>query len=379
MSEAPTCSAHMAPVGPVVGRPRSRPDDGMIGNVKTDTADEARSPAPRRSRPLANLSRYVAVALVLVVLGALVGAGYVVTGTHWSGAAGSKHPRLSNGCAYTERGIPACGAYLGAAIGGNSDPAPFEKDMGQQLGVRRTYYSAGQVLRAVKTAQADLAAGRLPWISFKLPASWAQMAGGAGDEWARDLSRQLAELDGPVWVAFHHEPEGDGPIGDWTRTQERLGPIVRRTAPNLAFTIILTGWNQLRGPPEYSLASIWPDTKVDVAGFDVYDHEYTVKDGVLRTDPFDIKSEYFEPIADFVKSRGSHWGLAETGYSDRAAQHDKDWIRRTYGELKATGGIAMAYFNSRLNSTQASVLENASKQADFKAALKGSATLPSSR
>ena len=33
-------------------------------------------------------------------------------------------------------------------------------------------------------AKTDLAERRLPWISFKLPYSWADMATGKGDAWA---------------------------------------------------------------------------------------------------------------------------------------------------------------------------------------------------
>ena len=49
------------------------------------------------------------------------------------------------------------------------------------------------------------------------------------------------QLDGPVWLAFHHEPEGDGDLRAWTAMQARLAPIVRETAPNVAYSIILTG------------------------------------------------------------------------------------------------------------------------------------------
>ena len=119
--------------------------------------------------------------------------------------------------------------------------------MGQQLGVRRTYWGATQVDSAVKIAKTDLAAGRLPWISFKLPYGWADMAAGKGDAWIRDLATKLSKLNGPVWLAFHHEPEGDGDIKQWTAMQARLAPIVRSTAPNVAYSIVLTGWHQLYG------------------------------------------------------------------------------------------------------------------------------------
>ncbi len=130
---------------------------------------------------------------------------------------------LDNGCAYNQRGIPSCGTLLGAAYGSNSDPVDWERQMGHRLGVHRTYFDGSEVDEAVAQARADLAHQRIPWISFKLPHSWGAMAAGEGDAWALDLSRQLARLPGPVWVAFHHEPEGDGNVEDWTAMQTRLG------------------------------------------------------------------------------------------------------------------------------------------------------------
>ena len=38
-------------------------------------------------------------------------------------------PLLSNGCAYSLRGIPGCGAYLGQAYGSNTDPTSLEADL----------------------------------------------------------------------------------------------------------------------------------------------------------------------------------------------------------------------------------------------------------
>ena len=64
-------------------------------------------------------------------------------------------------------------------------------------------------------------------------------------------------LNGPVWLAFHHEPEGDGAIQDWRRMQEHLTPIVRAHR-NLAMTVIVTGWNQFYGESKYRLKNIWP-------------------------------------------------------------------------------------------------------------------------
>lgn len=259
---------------------------------------------------------------------------------------------LSNGCTYTSRGLPSCGAYLGAAYGSNSDPAPMEAATGHRLGVRRTYYQAYQVDKAVSVAKGDLAAGRLPWISFKLPYSWEDMVAGKGDAWALDLAQRLKGLGGPVWVAFHHEPEKDGDITAWRRMQERLAPLVRSAAPNVAYTVVVTGWNQLYGPSEFRFANLWPrGVKIDVAGFDIYNFYGTRRsDGTLITSPDRIKADYFDKIGAWAKDNDVAWGLAETGLTDTAFEADPAWLPRTLAELVETGGVAMAYFNTELNS-----------------------------
>ncbi|MBS4752889.1 cellulase family glycosylhydrolase [Nocardioides sp. zg-ZUI104] len=284
--------------------------------------------------------------------------------------------RLTNGCTTSERGIPSCGTLVGAAYGSNTDPAPLEEQLGAHLGIRRTYYTSGQVDKAVATAEADLAADRLPWISFKLPYSWADMAAGEGDDWARDLATRLAALDGPVWVAFHHEPEGDGDIQEWRKMQERLAPIVRKSAPNVAFTVITTGWHQFYGDPEYSLAKIWPrDVKIDVAGFDIYQSYGVVKAGKTRSRWTDLGTSYFAKIAEWAKANDVAWGLAETGVTNTAAAVRPEEIPRTVALMRTYGGIAYTYFDTTLNSIAPWALTTAAKRSAFAEALKAAPAL----
>lgn len=277
---------------------------------------------------------------------------------------------LSNGCAVSQRGIPACGAFFGTALGANDDPSKLEALAGQQLGVRRTFWHGGQVTAAVRTAQADLASGRLPWISFKLPHSWADMASGRGDDWALDLAQRLAALDGPVWVAFHHEPETDGNIAEWTKLQERLSPIVRDAAPNVAYTVILTGWHQTDGDTaKYGLDLIMPRTKVDVVGFDVYNRYGTAASN--RQAPYDLRTEFFEPLSKWAKKHDMAWAVGETGYTDATAAADPRWLQKTYDDLVDLGGIAMSYFSSSLNATGDWLLDTPDRQDQFVKVLRG--------
>ena len=283
---------------------------------------------------------------------------------------------LSDGCRLNQRGVGKCAPLVGAAHGSNTEPSALEASLGQRLGVRRTYWNGAKVDAAVATAKADVAAGRIPWISFKLPYSWAEMAAGKGDAWTKDLTAKLATIKGPVWVAFHHEPEGDGPIEDWKKMQERLGPIVRNGAPNVAFTVVLTGWNQWYGQTQYRIENIWPNTTVDIAGFDIYCFYATWKNGKFRTGEESLKEDYFDKVSAWAKSKGVAWGLAETGLTDAASKDFPHWLETTYKEIQATGGIAMTYFDTTLNTDDSYNLTGGQKNLDFAAALKMSPTFP---
>ncbi len=282
---------------------------------------------------------------------------------------------LTNGCSYTLRGIPKCGVLLGAAYGSNTEPLEWERSMGHPLGVRRTYWAGDDVAQAVTTAQRDLRQHRLPWMSFKLPYSWEQMRDGLGDAWALDLANRMSRVDGPVWLAFHHEPEGDGDIQAWRAMQARLAPIVRGAAPNVAYTIILTGWTQLHGDARYSFDSIWPQgTEIDVAGFDVYDKYGVVRNGSRSNLATDFDGDYYKAFERFAEKQDLVWAIAETGHTDRSADVRTDWVLRNYMSVLKHGGVAIAYFNSTLNSIAPWRLTGA-KEEEFATTLRMTPTL----
>ena len=223
--------------------------------------------------------------------------------------------KLTNGCAYSTRGIPSsCAAFLGSAYNSNTDPTSWESSMGQQLGVHRTYCGASQVDLGRQDGQDRPRRPPVPWISFKLPYSWGDMAAGKGDAWARDLATKLSQLDGPVWLAFHHEPEGDGDIKQWTAMQARLAPLVRSVAPNVAYSIVLTGWHEFFGDAQYKLDNIMPkNTKIDLLGLDVYNRYGAPTNGKIQTTRSNLDSDYFAPTSAWAKAHDMAWGVAESG------------------------------------------------------------------
>jgi hypothetical protein len=111
----------------------------------------------------------------------------------------------------------------------------------------------------------------------------------------------------------------------------------------------LTGWHELFGDAQYRLANIWPNTKIDIAGFDPYNWYGTVKsNGVIDTKQVDMKKDYFDPISTWADSKGMAWAVAEIGYTNTAHEVDPTWLPRTFAGLKADHGIAMTYFNTPL-------------------------------
>lgn len=258
--------------------------------------------------------------------------------------------RLDNGCRLSERGLPrGCGTLFGSSLTWNGDPTTWESQLGDHLGVRRTYWSASQVDAAVRNVKADVAAGRIPWISFKAPLSWSEMAAGAGDAWATDLATQLAAVDGPVYLAIHHEPEKDGDITQWTAMQEHLAPLIRAKAPNVAYSIIVTGWNAFYGSdPSLRLEAEFPNTQIDLIGLDVY-NKYGNADGVMVHT--DMKARFYDLLAPFAEAHGAAWGIAETGYTPAASADYPAWVSDSYDQMVASGGAVMSYWNSTMNDT----------------------------
>jgi hypothetical protein len=316
----------------------------------------------RRPLPTIRLLLSLGLAVVTAVTVALVGPASS------SDAASST---LSNGCAVSARGIPSCGAYVGAAYGSNTDPASWESSMGRTLGVHRTYWSSSQVAGAVKSATTDAAKHRIPWMSFKVPYSWKDMAAGKGDAWAKDLATRMKSTGGPVWIAMVHEPENDGgDIQQWKAMQAHLAPIMRAAAPNLGYSIILMGYHEFHGDAKYAMSAIWPNTKIDVAGFDIYE-TYGAKNSVWKA--FD--TNYYQPLQAWSKKTGVPWGLAETGFSDGAARAKSTWMSTTYNQMVARGGIAFSYFNTNLNSTTNWKLSFAAKQNQFTGIIKSAPTM----
>lgn len=249
---------------------------------------------------------------------------------------------------------------LFGAGGGNLD----RTNSGIQID--RWYGGHGDVDKAIAKAKANHAAGIKTWLSFKLPHSWAAMASGSGDTWARDLFAKLDALGFEVWVAFHHEPEGDGVTSDWRKMQDRLSRMVPGgIAGRIKFWLIVTGWHQEDGTTAaYKWDVLYP-TGAPIYGI-AYDYPYNQygfewANGTKTTTMNTVWREgayWVDKLAARAKALSASEGreiraaIAECGYSDEAFAKDKEWLDRFLAAADAANLEAVTYFDTPLNSVR---------------------------
>lgn len=242
---------------------------------------------------------------------------------------------------------------VGAAMFDNGDPAPLEEAAGRRMGVRRTFWDDTRLAESLAVAAEDVRLGRVPLLSYKV-GDWTAAADGAMDQWAREAAEELSTLDGPVMVAVHHEPEGDGDITEWTRMQQRLAPFF--DLPGVEYGVVLTGYHQFYGDPAYSLESLWPEgVPIGFLGLDVYQSYGAVDEetGAVNRRWTDLDTTYFSRAEEFAASRSLAWGLAETGLTDLAfaeRPEARTWFEDTARALAGRGASFFAYFNTPQNS-----------------------------
>lgn len=254
--------------------------------------------------------------------------------------------------------VPPGEVRWGAAIDGNGDPARHENVTERAIGLRRTYWRWDQRTTSMRSsAAADLAAGRVPWVSVKTP-GWALTASGAIDGEIDDMLRGLDSLGGPVWLTVHHEPEGGGgspgpddPGGAsaWRAMQahvrDRMTAVGTR---NVAFAPVLMAWTfdarSHRNPLDWWVDGVW-----DFAGVDYY---------VESEAPTDLSTAgpMWGTVRSFYGARGLKVALGEWGNRGtdvRAATEMRDFYDdalRSATDGQGAQVIGFAYFDSGLNS-----------------------------
>jgi hypothetical protein len=202
------------------------------------------------------------------VLGGAAAAALALTGCREPAAAPRPEPTKPR-----FPGDPGPGRlYLGASLA-IDEVAVARPDLGGvAMSMVRRFYRPHQIALMVETVRTDVAAGIMPFVSFKVPGTWGDVADGGSDPWLDKLMQALDSLGSPVFVALHHEPENDTRPPDFTRSdwlamQDRA--IARsRGAKQVTVVPVLMSWSfrgQSRRDPH---AWVMPD--VPLLGVDVY-------------------------------------------------------------------------------------------------------------
>lgn len=262
-------------------------------------------------------------------------------------------------------GDPGTGRlYYGACVMGSLSLPDLERQLGSTLTVRRSYFSPSGTAGLIQRCNEDHAAGRFPFVSTKVPGTWADVAAGRQDAWLLNLLRGLGQLSKPVQLALHHEPEEQvGPPGmratDWVAMQTRAINLAKTPAPNTTIVPILMQWTfDARSGRK---GSDWVVPASQVFGLDCY-NDWS-PGGAIPWRTFAEKASLALPYAGqkpiSIAEYGCHTDPAQPG---RAAA----WMKDAFAWSAQHNIVSMAYYDSSLHSRWGSWVLDAERIAAMK-------------
>jgi hypothetical protein len=255
--------------------------------------------------------------------------------------------------------------YWGSSYQGGADPtSKHETPTGTALGVRREFFQANQVDTAVSKAQTDLTKGRIPVMSFKLPASWGDVAAGRQDAWLDATLKKFDALNGPVWLVFHHEPEGGEISGQPDQYGDQKTAAANHLAmnkhvrermtalqtDNIALSLTLMGCTYAntcsgRNPADWYAAGVY-----DIIAADTY----WGHGSALPTSPL-LSTTTGQAVRKFAFERGKDNALFEWGLGSDMNAQAANLMQGMFDGMIATPPagqsrqVAAAYFDTTLN------------------------------
>ena len=284
-------------------------------------------------------------------------------------AAGTTTGATAGSCSQKFPGDPSCSnrVFYGASVQGG-DPATLEAQTGRKLSLYRSYMNPGTTAAAMAArAKADVTAGRIPLISTKVPGSWASVAAGQQDAWLLDRIRALATINGPVWLALHHEPAGDGAPADWVAMQQHARTLIKANSSNIALVGILNGWDFKKKNGDPQAYNMPVGTGVDVMGFDSY-NGWSPTNGKA----WQAAADVFSPGLT-IQSWGYPTLVGEYGVRTDPANPGRaaQWLRDAYAFATAHHFVGMSYFDSGNNSPDGTWSLDTERLLVFRANLNG--------
>jgi hypothetical protein len=253
--------------------------------------------------------------------------------------------------------VPVGGAYLGASASVNPGESRLgaiertERLIGRPLDIDHQFYRWNESL-ITSVQQADAAAGRYPFVSWKPQHTngqivrWPSIAAGAEDTTIRAQARAARAFGHPMFLVFHHEPYDEsinerwGTPADFVAAYRRVVSIFRQEgAANVAFVLVLTSWDYTQDRAD----AFYPGGDViDWIAADPYN--WHQRDG--RWDSLaDVTRDFYE----WGSRTGKPLMLAEWGSTEDPADPGRKaaWFAEAAQTLAAWPNIkAAVYFNN---------------------------------
>jgi hypothetical protein len=231
--------------------------------------------------------------------------------------------------------------YLGATQGGELQ---LEKQTGQQLSSH-----------AYGTFEQGVPQGRM--LTVKSPGTaWRTTANAQpGSALYNNIVRwadTIRSRPGPIFVAFHHEPEAAGSTtygtqADYIAAYRRVVAIFRsRNVTNVRWTWQMTEWSFRVSSADRRSAPKWypGDAYVDVVGSDAYNWD-TCKGANGKWEEFRV---FAEPAVAFARSHGKLAAFPEFG--SQAGSRRAQWLANARDYLVANrASIAGAYYFNQMD------------------------------
>jgi beta-mannanase len=190
-------------------------------------------------------------------------------------------------------------------------------------------------------------------ITVKADATWQEVAAAPpGSALHSDIVRWARTIEGrpgPVFFAYHHEPEASGSSGygssaDYVSAYRRVVSLFRAEGvTNVRFTWQMTDWAFRVSPADPRHAAHWypGDDYVDVVGADAFNW-FDCGEGRGRWMPL---ATLVDPALDFARAHGKQVSLPEFGADPdpRRAQ----WLAEAHDYFVANRDVVTAvfYFN----------------------------------
>ena len=143
-----------------------------------------------------------------------------------------------------------------------------------------------------------------------------------------EMADQINQLDGEIWMTFHHEPEaGDeasGSSAEFQAAWRNFRSIFEDQGVDTTWVLTMTGWSyEVRTSDVRSIQNWYPgDAHVDIIGADIYNwSNCRTKDEGWRS----LESK-LEGVIAFADSKGKKVALPEFGSDEGASGAKGAWL-----------------------------------------------------